>query len=241
MSAQAGRKKAHGLGRSDRLHVTIAREIAVAIVTGGYKPGEILVGENAASQALGVSRAAYREAIRILIAKGLVESKPKMGTRVCPRSRWQLLDPDLLNWALENSPEPPFLRELFELRLTIEPRLAELAAERRSDEDLVRMQAALADMERHEPDSEAAEDADRRFHAALALAAGNELMAQLTSTISVSVGFIARAKRQTPEHRDSTDDHRLLMEAIRVADPSAAGAITSRIISRGLADLHLDR
>jgi DNA-binding FadR family transcriptional regulator len=103
------------------------------------------------------------------------------------------------------------------------------------------MLAAVIDMEHHEPDSEAAEEADRRFHEALAMAAGNELMSQLTATISVSVGYVARAKRQGAEHRDSTDDHRRLMEAIESADPTAARAIATRIISRGLADLHLDR
>ncbi|PZU07544.1 FadR/GntR family transcriptional regulator [Sphingomonas sp.] len=241
MNTQAGGKRTHGLPSHERLHTAVAREIAVAIVTGDYRPGDILVGENGASEALGVSRAAYREAIRILVAKGLVESRPKTGTRVCQRARWNLLDPEVLGWALENDPTPAFLRELFELRLTIEPRLAELAAERRSEEDMAQMLAALIDMERHAPDSEAAEEADRRFHAALATAAGNELMGQLTATIGVSVGYIARTKRQAAEDRDSTGDHRLLMEAIRSADPSMARSIAARIISRGLADLHLDR
>jgi DNA-binding FadR family transcriptional regulator len=241
MNAPAGGKRTYGLASHERLHTAVAREIAIAIVTGGYRPGEALMGENGASEALGVSRAAYREAIRTLVAKGLVESRPKTGTRVCPRTRWNLLDPEVLGWILENDPAPAFLTELFELRLSIEPRLAELAAERRSDADLARMLAAVVDMEHHEPDSEAAEEADRRFHEALALAAGNELMSQLTATISVSVGYVARAKRQAAEHRDSTDDHRRLMEAIESADPLGARAIATRIISRGLADLHLDR
>jgi DNA-binding FadR family transcriptional regulator len=241
MNVQVGGKKLHGLPSHERLHTSIAREIAVQIVTGGYGPGETLVGETAASEAFGVSRAAYREAIRILMAKGLVESRPKTGTRVCPRARWNLLDPEVLGWVLDNDPPLSFLIELFELRLTIEPRLAALAAERRSEPDLVRIQAAFAEMAEHEPDSEAAELADRHFHEALVAASGNELMAQLTATISISVGYIARRKRQAAEHRDSTEDHRLLMEAIVASDAEAAQATAARIISRGLADLHLSR
>lgn len=241
MNAQGGGKRVHGLLSHERLHTAIAREIAVAIVTGGYQPGETLVGENGAREALGVSRAAYREAIRILVAKGLVESRPKTGTRVCPRTRWNLLDPEVLGWVLENDPPAFFIGELFELRLAIEPRLAELAAGRRSDEDLALMRIALGDMERHEPDSEAAEEADLRFHQALIAAAGNELMGQLTSTIGASVGYVARAKRETAAHRDSTADHRLLLDAIETRDPAAARAAASRIIGRGMADLHLDR
>lgn len=241
MNAPAGGKKAHGLLSHERLHTAVAREIAVAIVTGRYRPGEVLVGENGASEALGVSRPAYREAIRILMAKGLVESRPKAGTRVCPRARWNLLDPDVLGWILENDPEPAFLRELFELRLAIEPRLAELAAERRTEVDLAALKAAVIDMEGHEPDSEAAEEADRRFHEAVISASGNELMGHLTSTISASVVYVARQKRKAAAHRDSTADHRLLMEAIASADVEAARASASRIISRGLADLRFDR
>src|SRR6188508_1143918 len=68
--------------KSLRLHGTIARDLGVLIVSGRYKPGEIMNGEIAASDRLHVSRGAYREAVRILAAKGLVESRPKVGTRI---------------------------------------------------------------------------------------------------------------------------------------------------------------
>ena len=75
-----------------RIHGTIAHDLGVEIVGGARKPGEVLGGEIEASAALGVSRTAYREAIRILSAKGLVESRPKAGTRVLPRRFWNVLD-----------------------------------------------------------------------------------------------------------------------------------------------------
>ena len=59
-----------------RIHGTIAHDLGVAIVTGHYRPGEILPGEVEFSEQLQVSRSAYREAVRILAAKGLVESRP---------------------------------------------------------------------------------------------------------------------------------------------------------------------
>src|SRR6478752_4350404 len=100
---------------SPRLHGTIARTIAIEILSGVRQPGDLLVGEIEASEALGVSRTAYREAIRILAAKGLVESRPKAGTRVLPRARWNLLDPDVLGWAFEGTPDNEFILDLFEL------------------------------------------------------------------------------------------------------------------------------
>jgi hypothetical protein len=86
-----------------------------AIVSGQIAPGEKLTGEIANAEALDVSRSAYREAVQVLTAKGLVESRPKAGTRVLPRSRWNILDPQVLAWAFSAEPDLSFVRDLFEL------------------------------------------------------------------------------------------------------------------------------
>ncbi|HZD53500.1 MAG TPA: GntR family transcriptional regulator, partial [Woeseiaceae bacterium] len=88
-------KDARARRRALRLHGSIARDLGVLIVSGRYKPGELLNGEVSASDRLQVSRGAYREAVRILAAKGLVESRPKVGTRVSQPEHWHLLDPDV--------------------------------------------------------------------------------------------------------------------------------------------------
>ena len=74
-----------------RLRGAVAHKLGVAILSGRYAPGETLSGEIAFAEELDVSRGAYREAIQVLTAKGLVESRPKAGTRVLPRARWNLL------------------------------------------------------------------------------------------------------------------------------------------------------
>jgi DNA-binding FadR family transcriptional regulator len=76
-----------------RIPGVIARDLGVRIVSGTLRPGSVLEIEAAASEKLNVSRTAYREAIRVLIAKGLVCSKPKIGTSVNEREEWHLLDP----------------------------------------------------------------------------------------------------------------------------------------------------
>ena len=115
-----------------RLHGTIARDLGIGIVSGLYKPGDILSGEVASSERLAVSRTAYREAVRILAAKGLVESRPKVGTKVSTRDQWQLLDPDVLAWAFDSEPDLELLDSLFELRDIIESEAAALAGRRPS-------------------------------------------------------------------------------------------------------------
>src|SRR5215472_14961377 len=130
-------------GKALRLHGTIAREIGIMIVSGQYQPGHLLVGEIASSEQLEVSRTAYREAVRILAAKGLVDARPKVGTKINARTKWNLLDPDVLDWTFESEPDLELLNSLFELRNVVESAAAGLAATRRSAAHLKAMRAAL--------------------------------------------------------------------------------------------------
>jgi DNA-binding FadR family transcriptional regulator len=198
-----------------RLHQSLARELGMKIVSGEYRPGESLPGEIAASQTHRVSRNAYREAVRILAAKGLVESRQKAGTLVTERSRWNLLDPDVLDWTLSTNPAPSFSDALFELRSIVEPAAAGLAAQRRSEHDLAAMELALEEMRRYAPDSPEGEEADELFHEAIFAAAGNDVLRRLASIISASVKFVAEFKREQHIDRDTWPDHKALFEAIR--------------------------
>lgn len=184
-------------------------------MSGEYRPGESLPGEIAASQQRHVSRNAYREAVRILAAKGLVESRQKAGTLVTERSRWNLLDPDVLHWTLANNPAPGLRDALFELRSILEPAAASLAAERRTAADLVALETALEEMHNHAPDSPENQEADERFHAAMFAASGNDVLCRLASIIAASVKFVAEFKREQRIERDAWPDHKTLFEAIR--------------------------
>src|SRR5262245_1388692 len=84
-----------------KLHSRIAHLLGTRIIGGAHKPGETLPNEEQLAADLSVSRTALREAIRMLLAKGLIESRPRTGTRITSRSRWNMLDPDVLAWHLE--------------------------------------------------------------------------------------------------------------------------------------------
>src|SRR6187551_965069 len=132
-----------------RIHQAIAQRVGIAILSGEYAPGDGLDGEIEQSQELGISRTAYREALRILTAKGLLESRPRAGTHVTPRQRWNLLDPDVLEWMFSGRPDERFIYDLFELRGVIEVAAAQFAAVRHDSEDLARMDRGLAGMRKH--------------------------------------------------------------------------------------------
>jgi DNA-binding FadR family transcriptional regulator len=186
---------------------------------------------------LNVSRNAYREAVRILAAKGLVESRQKAGTLVTPRTRWNLLDPDVLHWMLNDSGTPDFIGSLLELRSIVEPAAAALAAARRSDADVVLIERALNEMREHEPDSPAGEKADEQFHAAVLNAGGNELLCRLANIILVGVEFVAEYKRERSVDRDTWPDHKLLFDAIRDQDSEGAHGAMAGLIEHARSDL----
>jgi DNA-binding FadR family transcriptional regulator len=214
-----------------RLHGTIARQLGIAIVSGQYQPGDLLDGEIAASEQLAVSRTAYREAVRILAAKGLVDARPKVGTRVNPKSKWHLLDPDVLVWTFVSEPAPELISSLFELRNVVESAAAGLAATRRSKTQLKSMRSALKKMAAHTLASESGRQADLDFHAALLRATGNPFIVSLTSGISAAINATTIFKQRTgPLRRDPMPEHWRVFEAIAAKDSIKAQKEMSELI-----------
>lgn len=225
------------LGTGRRHHGAIAQKLGVAILSGEYPPGYLLGGEVAVAEALGVSRTAYREAMQVLTAKGLVESKPKSGTRVLPRDRWNLLDPDVLGWAFAGEPDITFIRNLFELRSIFEPAAAALAAQRRDDQDLALMDEALRAMEQHTLANEAGRNADRDFHTAILRATHNDALLVLSSSIGAAVNWTTQFKQRARAlPRNPIPDHRRVFEAIAAGDADAAGFAMRTLVDLALED-----
>lgn len=232
------RRSAKGSGR--RLRGAIAHHLGTAIVSGQIAPGEKLTGEIANAEALDVSRGAYREAVQVLTAKGLVESRPKAGTRVLPRSRWNILDPAVLAWAFATEPDPGFVRDLFELRAVVEPAAARFAAERRDKDDIKAMKDALAEMRRHTLATEAGRAADRAFHDALLRATHNDAMIALSASITAAVRWTTEFKQRSRAlPRDPVPDHAKVCDAIAAGDPDTAHAAMRTLLDLALDDTRL--
>ena len=220
-----------------RLRGAVANYLGRAIVSGEIKPGERLTGEVENAVALNVSRSAYREAVQVLTAKGLVESRPKTGTIVLARTRWNLLDPMVLAWAFSGDPNMELVRDLFELRRIIEPAAARFAAERRSREDLKAMKDALARMRRHTLASEEGRIADRNFHDALLRAAHNDVLMVMSASIGSAVNWTTLHKQRSRAlPRDPVPDHATVFEAIAAGDPDEADAAMCKLIDLALED-----
>lgn len=232
-----GSSKRPARGNSLRLHGTIARDIGVRIVSGRIAPGRVLDGEIEASERLQVSRTAYREAVRILAAKGLIESRPKLGTRVSEPRCWHLLDPDLISWIFTGTPDERLLRALFELRTIVEPAAAALAAQKRSPEQLLALRQALDSMATGTLASEEGRQADRDFHSILLEASGNPFLATLESGVAAAVSWTTVFKqRNRPLPRDPLPDHERVYEAVASRNATAAREAMTELVRLALLD-----
>jgi len=228
----------HLVGRS-QFDGSVTHSIAGDIMRGSMEPGALLQNEDNASASLGVSRSAYREAIRTLAAKGLVTPQPKVGTRIAPRSNWHILDPDVLAWHLEFDASETFIRDLFELRKIVEPSSAALAALRRSDDELARLADALSRMARTDPRSGGWLSAVTLFHRDLLSASHNEAVSALWPAIQTTLQWSVQLQMSTPgisaEH-DPVAGHARVFE--KIASRDAEGALTEMAlhIDEALAD-----
>jgi DNA-binding FadR family transcriptional regulator len=224
--------------RGLRIHQALARQLGIAILSGEYAPGDGLGGEIEESDALGISRTAYREAMRILTAKGLLESRPKAGTHVTPRQRWNLLDPDMLEWMFSGKPDERFIYDLFELRGVIEVAAAQLAAVRHDADDLAKMDRGLAGMRRNGLATAEGQAADQDFHVALLAAARNEALASLATSVAAAVRWTTRFKQRNQRRpRDPLPEHLALRDAIASRRPGRARRAMKDLLHLALADM----
>lgn len=117
-------------------HSYVISEVGLGITSGRLSVGSILPNDAEMMDKYGVSRTVLREALKTLEAKGLVEARAKVGTRVLSKSRWNLFDRQVLTWVQEAGPDRAFLASLVEMREPLELQAAGLAAKRRTADHL---------------------------------------------------------------------------------------------------------
>ena len=198
--------------RAPRLHEQVVQQLVQEIVSGEFSPGEALPTEPDLAHRFGVSRTVVREAVRVLVSKGLVAVRQGSGMWVQPADKWDHLDPLLLFEqvrAQEAAGETSLLDELIETRRILETEIAALAAQRRTEEDLSALSAALDGMERAKDDADGYTAQDLRFHDAILAASRNRLLREALRPVTSALRegrFIAVRRagvisRSLPSHR----------------------------------------
>ncbi len=204
------------------LHGKVVNEMGKRVVGGGYAAGALLPNEDLLCQELQVSRTALREAIKVLAAKGLLEPRPRIGTRVRARDQWNLLDPDILAWRCATGADAEFLRHLMELREIIEPAAAALAASSRSAEQLALIASALQAMRTAKAIGQWVQ-ADLDFHTAILRATNNPLLMPLAAIIGSALeSLLGVTARSAGDFKRGLPDHQKVFEAIESGDAQGA-------------------
>jgi DNA-binding FadR family transcriptional regulator len=219
------------------LHNQVIHELGRLIVSGELAPGEGLPREELLAERMNVSRTALREAMKVLSAKGLIESRQKTGTRVRDTVHWNQLDADVLAWRCASMPTEDFVEKLVEMREIIEPAAAAAAARRRSAEQLARIDAAYAAMDAASNLDEWAE-ADLAYHEAVLHATNNELMISLFSVIETALGtYFVLSARTASNFKYSLPHHKKLLDAIRRRQPEVARQAMTNMVAESRSNI----
>jgi DNA-binding FadR family transcriptional regulator len=209
----------------------VAQELGQRIVRGDYSPGDALPSEADLAAELEVSRTVVREALKVLGAKGLIRSRPRVGPVVQPRRSWERLDSDILAWSLHGEQLKVFLDQLTEVRRIVEPDAARLAATRATFEELEHISTTFSAMEAAVANPDAFLEHDLAFHGAIIEAAHNDLLVGLLVTLRN--GLVASRAVSTAALRQDTPAtaqaratalalHRTVLDALRARDGQRA-------------------
>ena len=220
------------------IHGRIAHEIGQQILHGDLAPGEVLPSETALGQEFGVSRTVLREAIKVLAAKGMVESRTKIGTRVRARDHWNMLDPDVLSWSLASHQAESYAAGVSEMRHILEPAGAALAAERATPEQLARIREAYAAMAAAGNNLEQSIPHDLRFHQAILEATGNTFLASMGHVIESALAFSFQVSaRARDDAAYSLPLHKAVLERIEARDARGAQVAMLRLLENARGEI----
>ncbi|MGC9496163.1 sporulation transcriptional regulator WhiH [Streptomyces sp. WG7] len=228
---RVGRRTAGSRGRG--LHGQLVQQLGQMIVSGDLGADRPLVPEEI-GQRFEVSRTVVRESLRVLEAKGLVSARPNVGTRVRPVSDWNLLDPDIIEWRAFGPQRDDQRRELNELRWTIEPLAARLAAGH-GREDVQQRLSDMVGIMGHalgQGDALTFSRADAEFHTLLIQIAGNRMLDHLSGIVSaalhVSGGPVTGCDRPNDV---SLTQHGRIVDALAAGDGAAAEAAMRQLLT----------
>jgi GntR family transcriptional repressor for pyruvate dehydrogenase complex len=203
--------------QTKKLSQQISRQLLERIISGYYKPGDLLPPERDLANMFQVSRVAVREALGTLVAKGILSVRQGRGTSVNPVDEWNTLDPEVFMLLHGDM----VFEELSEMRRIIEPELAALAAVNITPLELEELRA-IADL----PESDSSEqhvERDTLFHLQIARATHNPVLLMVLSSISE---LLRESRRRTfavqGELAKARNWHEMIFTAIEEHDPQAA-------------------
>jgi GntR family transcriptional repressor for pyruvate dehydrogenase complex len=210
-------------------NVELTRKMLDYLLSGEFKAGQRIPSERQLAEALGVGRSAVRETVKSLSLLGLIEQRPGDGTYLT-KSNSDLL-PRVIEWGLLLGERR--VHELIEIRHHLEIILAGLAAERRTQDQLQRMQTLIAEMTDAGDDYPRYVEADIAFHLEIAAASGNAGLAGILESVqSLLRVWATRVISAAKETKTSLAMHIAILEAIEKQDADGTRAAMTAHMDR---------
>lgn len=202
-----------------RLSDSVAEQILTMItMEKRFQPGDKLPNENELSRELEISRTTLREAVRALVANGILEIQRGRGTFVT-----QGIDTDNLKFLTPLKDAEVNAGDLYEMRLIFEPEAAYYAALRASDAELERILFYGRKVEEKIQSKEDRTEVEQLFHRSIAKATHNEFMNQLMPVIYQGIGQgVTLSRQKEMAVKDTLNDHRLIMEFMEARNAEGA-------------------
>ncbi|MGH8861828.1 MAG: FadR/GntR family transcriptional regulator [Jatrophihabitantaceae bacterium] len=208
--------------RRASLYEGVLERIREYVVAEGLGKGDRLPSERDLAEQLGASRATVKQALVVLEVQGLVETRHGGGTFL----RSNDVNIESVTTLLARRDRLP---HVMDARIALESKVAELAAERRTAEDLAAIQSALHEMAAAVAADRDPNPGDKSFHGAIAAAARNPLLSRFLSEIENEVSESrAESLRQRGRPPQSLRQHERIADAIRDGNPRAARAAMER-------------
>ena len=213
-------------------------QLGEAVVSGRYPPGTAIPPEPLLCEELGVSRTVVREAVKSLVAKGMLVTGPKLGTRVLAPEQWNWFDPEVVAWQAKAGLTRDFLRDLQELRRVVEPAAVRLAAERASAADIAQIEAAYAGMKDAIDHGGDYVRHDLAFHQGLLRACHNRMVVQMSKALGALLRTSFEISTSRPDGpASSLPLHRAVLDAVIARNAAKAERASLLLIDSAADDI----
>ena len=220
-------------------HASVLSALGGRIASGSLAEGQVLTLDSICTD-YSVSRSVAREVVRVLESMGMAASRRRVGITIQPRGRWNVFDPRVIRWRLDEGDRTEQLLSLSELRRGVEPVAAALAARRATPDQCRTLAAAVSDMVVHgrAGDLAAYLVADTAFHRTLLEASGNEMLSALDRVVEeVLSGRTHHGMMPDRPNPEAIALHDEVARAVRTGDPDAAERAMRAIIEEAAAAL----
>ena len=208
----------------------LARQIGIELMMSPDRTGDLLSEEQRLCTQYNVGRSILREAVKILVGKGMLSVRRGIGTRIEARQSWSVFDPEMLGWQLSVA-DDVFWRDVNEARLIAESSAVRLAAKRASDDHITLLLQAVQVMSENAEAVETVIAARALFHSTILKSTGNEMLEGMTALVFANLVFHLNLQPGRAEGRTLINQYQLVFEAIRQRRSDQAEEAMHRLLT----------